>query len=149
MVSLKVKQSTWNELQTSALHLRDGSVHGQAQLLHHLLDVTFVDDIGWREQDVIAVHAVDGATHGITHETVFHRLFFDLLVQLQTRFEGRLRAPIADEFQASKQAATTNIADVWMISETLVERKVERAEIEVVLPPLSDGAVIRHNPGDS
>src|SRR5690606_31859439 len=62
-----------------------GSVDGVSESRHNLLNLLAFHDERRGQQHVVAVHAVDGAPHGVDHEPARHRLAFDPRVNLFRR----------------------------------------------------------------
>ena len=97
------------------------AIHCGAKLVDQLTDLRIRDDERRRKQHMVAVHAIDRAAHRIADQPGFERRLFDLSVDPQLWIECSLGLAIRDQFDATKQSAPTDVADVRMLSEALDE----------------------------
>ena len=98
-------------------------IHRVAKPLHDRVDIRGGDDVGRRDDDVVALLAVDRAAHRIGGKAAGDALRFDALVQLQCRVEHLLRSPVGDEFKRPEQPAPPDVADMTVVAEPLLQRR--------------------------
>ena len=83
-------------------------------------------DVGRRDDDVVALLAVDRAAHRIAGQAARDGLRLDALVQLQRRIEDRLGGAVGDELQRPEQAAAANVADMAVVAEAFLQGGLQR-----------------------
>ena len=88
-----------------------------AEPLDDLLELAVADDVGRRQQQMVARAAVDRAAHRIAQQPARHGLGLDPRVQPVLGRERPLARAVGDELQALEQAAAADLADVRMIAE--------------------------------
>src|SRR4030088_75295 len=82
----------------------------------------------WRsQQNMVPPSAVDGATHRVDHQSARHRLALDPRVQLLLWGERLFGGAVVDEFEAAKQSAASDVSDMMVVGETLMQPAVEIA----------------------
>ena len=74
---------------------------------------------------MIASYPVDGAAAGVTHQSKVHSLLLDELVDLQTRLKGLFADFIGHQLNTPKQTPPADIADGWMVSESLLQAMLQ------------------------
>ncbi|MNY57755.1 hypothetical protein D3C86_1940130 [compost metagenome] len=65
------------------------------------------------------MHAIDRATHRIDQQAVLHGGGFQARMRLQRRIERGLAVAVGHELHTDEQAASTDIAQVGMVTQHL------------------------------
>src|SRR5258708_36759420 len=100
---------------------RDRRIDGVTKLVDELADLVGPDDVGGRQQDVIATPSVDRAARRITHQAARHRLALDARVQLQLGREWLLASTVDDQLDAAEEPAATDVPGVVMVAEPIIQ----------------------------
>jgi hypothetical protein len=103
----------------------DRGIDGGAEPLDDDLDIGVIDDEGWGEEDMIAMAAVDRATHWVDHQATRHGFLFNAGVEPDGGIEWLFRCPVDDQFEASEETAPAQVADMAMISKALPQSIAE------------------------
>jgi hypothetical protein len=74
------------------------------KLVPQFLKLGRLDDEGGREQQMVALHAVDGASHRIAQQSLVQRFLLDAGMDPQGRVEGLFQVALAHEFRRPEQA---------------------------------------------
>ena len=96
-----------------------------SEALDDHVDLRRADNEGRRQENVVALDAVDRAAHRIDHEALRHRLALDAGVQFQGRIERPLARPVADQLERPEKPAAANVADERVLGEALVQATLE------------------------
>src|SRR5262245_45111809 len=91
-----------------------------AETLHDDVDCRGIDDEWRRNQDMVAAHAVDGATRRIDHQPARHRFALDARMHLQFWVECLLGAAIGDQLDPLQEASPAHVADERMIAKAFL-----------------------------
>src|ERR1700722_388432 len=106
-------------------HRSDRRIERIAQALDDVVDLSFADDEGRREQDMVSPDSVDRAAHRIDHQAARHRFLLYARVQLARGIERSLRTAVGDKLDAAEQPAPSDIADMRIVGEALLQPSLQ------------------------
>ena len=102
--------------------MADCRIHRVAETLDDCIDIRGGDDVGRREDDMIALLAIDRAAHGIGGEPAGKGFSFYAFIDLERGGENLLGGTVGDEFERPEQAAAADVADMAVVAEPVVQR---------------------------
>src|SRR5690606_4065695 len=103
-----------------------GSLDRAAQLVGELVELGFGDDVGWRDQDVIALHAVDRPAHRIAQEALLQALGLHPRMDTQRGIERAPGRAVLHELDAPEKAAAADVAHVRVLLQAIAQARFQR-----------------------
>src|SRR5262249_25103870 len=98
---------------------RHAALHGTRKALEHLLQLRIARDVRRREQDDVALDAIDVDTGGVADEAVLERALADGLGERELRRKWRTRRPVGNELDADEESASADVAHRLVARESL------------------------------
>src|SRR4030095_964444 len=100
--------------------LRQCLPYRKLQLVDDLIELRGSGVVWWCDDDRVAGHTIDVATHGIADEAIVERSAADPLVEPKSRSKWPLACPVGDKLQADEKTTTSDVAKSVEVVETLL-----------------------------